>query len=637
MMMMGGPPTHPGAMVGRPPPMMGGSMMNSSSPSMGGMPVGPMPASIGGVQAHTTLFVGNISAGITDPWLHSLLGVSAKIENKGAEARRNDSDESRCQSCGPLRSFKRVNTSFGFADFADPDSVLRALAVLSGKELPPLGAENQDKVGARKALTVKADAKTRTFLDQYEQEKERTEVSYMRKAEHWRDLADQSASQYDERFESQARDGVEAVIQQMLDPANNTQSTQVITPYNVPSHLNDLPPEELPEEHRGAVLSEIDKFRQASAARQEEQKRKDRVQELERKRAPPAGIDGRDTSDRQSYLRPVSFVAKEGAEEENTLRADERDEQDEQRRSQREKEDLMRSAHDAERRYMDRERNRLAYWERELAKERAIEDGRSRDAMTLQKLFEGWSQTRQVESNMFYVERQRWRLMRKNAREREEADDEADRKAQVDEEARAKVEAERFLARQAEDMAAFEAQQRAAGVLIPGEGSHAPLKLKVAEVKPVVSGGAVPSSEAVQVGLLGNVEDDSDLTGLRRGKLAHIDLHDTSTGDLNREERKTKVRQNLPKDAEELFEMTPEWQHLEDKLIETNYRLLLDRGIVDSIGESVPDMVDELVVKVKAHASAKDLIGVVEAVLEEEATPLIEKLWRELLIDTMSV
>jgi RNA-binding protein 25 len=437
----------------------------------------------------------------------------------------------------------------------------------------------------------------------------------------------------------QARDSVEGVLRQMSDPANMQASTQIITPYNVPSHLNDLPPEELPEEHRGAVLSEIDKFRQASAARQEEKNRKDRVQELEKRRAAPRGpaATGRDANDRQSYLRPVDFVAKEGAEEEKSLRADERDEQDEQRRSQREKDDLLRSAHDAERRYLDRERNRLMHWEREIAKDRSIEDGRRRDALSMQKLYEGWNVNRQVENNIFYVDRQRWKLMRKNAREREEADDEADRRAQVDEEARAKIEAERFLARQAEDMAAFEAQQRAAGVLLSGEGTHAPLKLKVAPINAPTAGGAAPSSEAVQVGLLGNVEDDSDLTGLRRGKLAHIDLHDTSTGDLSREERKDRVRRDLPKEPEEVFERIPEWQKLENTLIETNYRLLLDKGIVDSIGESVPDMVDELILKVRAHAPAKELIGVVEAVLEEEAILLIEKLWRELLIDTLSV
>lgn len=71
--------------------------------------------------------------------------------------------------------------------------------------------------------------------------------------------------------------------------------------------------------------------------------------------------------------------------------------------------------------------------------------------------------------------------------------------------------------------------------------------------------------------------------------------------------------------------------------METDYRLLLDKGIVDSIGESVPDMVDELINKVRAHATAKELVGFVEEVLEEEASPLIEKLWRALLIDTWSI
>lgn len=76
-----------------------------------------------------------------------------------------------------MRSFKRVNASFGFAEYADPDSVLRALAVLPGQQLPALGAENQEKPNASKKLTVKADEKTRRFLDQYEQEKQGSEVS----------------------------------------------------------------------------------------------------------------------------------------------------------------------------------------------------------------------------------------------------------------------------------------------------------------------------------------------------------------------------------------------------------------------------------------------------------------------------
>lgn len=51
----------------------------------------------------------------------------------------------------------------------------------------------------------------------------------------------------------------------------------------VPAHLRDLTEEELPEEHRGSVLSEIDKFRQTSQVREEDKRR--REQEMERIKA----------------------------------------------------------------------------------------------------------------------------------------------------------------------------------------------------------------------------------------------------------------------------------------------------------------------------------------------------------------
>lgn len=57
--------------------------------------------------------------------------------------------------------------------FEDPDAVLRALVVLNGIELPNL--ENRSDPG--KKLIVKADEKTRKFLDEYESMMLRTDVS----------------------------------------------------------------------------------------------------------------------------------------------------------------------------------------------------------------------------------------------------------------------------------------------------------------------------------------------------------------------------------------------------------------------------------------------------------------------------
>jgi RNA-binding protein 25 len=363
------------------------------------------------------------------------------------------------------------------------------------------------------------------------------------------------------------------VLLQMSDPAN-TESTEIAPSYNVPSHLKDLPPEELPEEHRGSVLSEIDKFRQASAAREEEKRRREKVQELERARAnrdhnrggpSGPGSNGRvmGAQDRQSYLRPVGFVASEGAEEEKNLRVDERDEREEERRKLREQEDLMRMGHDAERRFLGLERSRLSHWEREIGKDRAEDEARERDTAALKRLYESWDQNREMERNIFYVDRQRWKMVRSSVREREEREDEVDRRAQAEEEEKSRIEAEKFLAQQAEDMAAYEAEQRAAGVLISGEGVHAPLKLKVA---PTGSGhgGTEEQNRPVQIGVLGNADDDSDLTGLRRGKLAHIDLHDDEMNNLSPEEKKSKIRKELPEESSQLFEKVPKWEHLEE-------------------------------------------------------------------------
>lgn len=359
-----------------------------------------------------------------------------------------------------------------------------------------------------------------------------------------------------------ARASVQQVPLQMSDPANVMASHNAPS-YDVPSHLKDLPPEDVPEEHRGAVLSEIDKFRQASAAREDEKRRRERVQEMERLRSrdrpqrnaqdirPPSARH--DPSDRQSHLKPVNFVASQEDQHDASLPADERDDREEQRRIEREKEHELRDSQEAERRYLTMERNRLAHWDRELARVHADDERRKRAAASQIHLYEEWDQEKEFDRDVFYTDRQRWRAMRRPIREQEERDDLADRKAQAEEEEKAREEAERFLAQQAEDMAAFERQQRAAGVLMPNDGGiHAPLKLKRTAAEEA-------SQQAhVQPGVLGAVEDESEQPGARRGRLAHIDLTDASDMDA----LKDKARRSLPKERDSLFGLSPKWDRL---------------------------------------------------------------------------
>jgi len=571
------PPSGPAGMMGQQPPR---PLYTGPPPSMENN-AGPSTAPI-----QTTAFVGTISSGITDEWIARLLSA-----------------------CGHLRSFKRVNASFGFAEFADAESVLRAISVLSGKELPVMGSKEQPK-----KLTMKANAETKTYLDQYER-------------------GGMKSKEYD-HYELQARSTVENIIVEMADPSNAaTAAAESIPSFSVPSHLKDLPPEDLPEEHRGSVLSEIDKFRQSSAARDEERKRRERIQEIERTRiASSSGgrNNGHDLSsnDRQSYQRPLGFVASSQTQEENNISPDERDAREEERRQLREKDAKLRESQEAERRFLAVEKTRLAHWERELDKQSAIEEKREQRARAMRKLAETWDQSREVERDMFYVDRNRWQSLRKQMREREEEEDEADRKLQIEEEERARIETERFLAQQAEDMAAYEREQRAAGVLMPTDGAHVPLKLKRAAGANPVDEQA--SSTTVQAGVLGSTEDDSDVAAIKKARLAHIDLTDEET-------KRAKLLAGLPDDREKLFDIEPIWDRLSEVKVEGDYRTLLDKGIVESLGESVPDMVQELIDNIKKHALAKELVEIVEPVLEEEAGLLIEKLWKELLVDTMTL
>jgi hypothetical protein len=96
----------------------------------------------------------------------------------------------------------------------------------------------------------------------------------------------------------------------------------------VPSHLNDLAPEELPEEQRTTILSEIDMFRErifktaAERAAQDEARKAQVVMQTASSNASSRGWGGgRGSSsagapsssgaaaDPQSYNRPVGFVA----------------------------------------------------------------------------------------------------------------------------------------------------------------------------------------------------------------------------------------------------------------------------------------------------------------------------------------
>ncbi|SAM82750.1 related to SNU71-component of U1 snRNP required for mRNA splicing via spliceosome [Ustilago bromivora] len=564
-----------------------------------------------GAQMALTVFVGSISPGISDAWLTKLF-----------------------EACGNLGSLRRASKAFGFAEYADPDSVLRAIQVLHGRELPSMGAEAS---AAPNRLLVRADERTKRFLDQYQQ----TRVA----------SADHKAR------ESRALSAVKDIVRQMNDPNVEIDLDPSKPGYVVPDHLKDLPPEELPEDQRATVLSEIQQFRQAAAARDAETRRREAEFERQRamERARRAHLqaaaassssssssssslrNGHSADDPQSYRRPLDFhsASSYDAKADIARQPEEADQVEEQQRQGRKKA----AAADAERAYLVRERQRLAHWEKEQDKEQAENAKWERDGVALLKRWSDWRDDTATRKELFYTDRQRWRQLRAPARNREEQADQRDRAAEQEEKAKAQQETDNFLAQQAAEMAKLAEQQRKSGVLVQSQGGTlAPIKLSFANKADTGDtaatsngeiGGAAPNKPAV----LGEAEEDEQAK--RTGRLKHIKLGTT----MSEEENKAKlaqIEQSLPNETAALFAQEPKWEYVDEALIQNKYRPWVDAEIEESLGEKVEELVSVVIQGLQVHLQAKGLVESVEPVLAEEAEAFVEKLWRLVIVDSLA-
>ncbi|CAG8453572.1 8947_t:CDS:10 [Cetraspora pellucida] len=332
-------------------------------PGYGPLPIGGaqgIVASGSEVEKLTTLFIGGISPGVTDDWMERIL-----------------------KTCGSLKSWKRVKDQsgnpkgFGFAEYLDADSVLRALRVLGG-EGP--GDDKKDKgvvlpaledgaVG--KKLIVKADETTRKYLDQYEASRPRTV--------------------HDTELDKNALLSVITVVQNMTKPQ---ESRDYLMPHDNRSGIRKSPnsehidhmekdedtdlPADLPPEQKDLIYREIAFFRE-----------------------PKERSHRRESRERQQYghyHQPVNFVPA--------------------RESRRE-----------ERRWQHREETMAANRERELEREIDAREKQIRDRELMARKLAEWDDDIEAERGQedYYRDRNRWWFHRQQFRAREMAMDEQDK------------------------------------------------------------------------------------------------------------------------------------------------------------------------------------------------------------------
>ncbi|KAJ7356517.1 hypothetical protein DFH08DRAFT_953861 [Mycena albidolilacea] len=561
-------------------------------------------------QKQTTLFVGSISGGITDATLNHLL-----------------------TACGPIKSFKRLITpankpqGFGFAEFEEPDGALRALALLNNVELPAL-----EDGCANKKLLIKADEKTRAFLDAYA-----------------------STRPLDPGAAQTSKAAIDALVADINRVAADTSSQK--EKYVVPPHLHDLQEADLPETQRGLVISEIAQFRERAAKREREKMRElqaqipapggtpsgpkmrewGRPKEVEQKREreredqQPPREQGMGKG-AQGYNKPVDFVReREGGRE--PKRQTQTDEELEAERKEGRRRDEEVSFRDRERRYEPRERTRILTLERAIARQRQAAESEARERVDLRARLEAWDDDESDE--LFYIDRARWRAVRARHLAAEQSADAASAAFEQEEAANLARESEDFLARQMGEMQALAEEQRRAGLLLD---DGAPVRLSVslgplkdAQAREKESGGG-------REGVFGAEEDEEEATRKRKVPLVKLDFSAAEAGPEATRERLEGMKANVPAEREALFKAKVRWDGMTDTMIDRKFEPLVKRVMTQYLGdaEEAEELIMFVVEHLKDHKGPAKLTEGLEPVLEEEAVEVTTAVWRQLIFESMA-
>jgi len=570
-------------------------------------------------QPQHNIFVGSISGGITDAFLNELLGA-----------------------CGPLRTFKRMITpankpqGFGFAEFETPDGMIAAVEMLNDIELPAL-----EDGCANKRLLVKADEKTKLFIDAYRSQRMMTDV--------------------DEANRAATKNRIDQLVHQLRENANSTMDNdkdRII----IPPHLHDLQEHDLPEEQRGLVVSEIALFRERAAKREREKIKEDRERTLSAfgnnlggglgnappvnvpsgpkdrwGRQPPSGPgrtqQGFGTS-AQGYNKPIGFIkAEDGRHGSPTSPQGDGSpktdlEMETERKEARKREEEM-SFRDRERRYEPRERQRIAQLERTIARERMIKEAEERDHHEMRHRLEIWDDDESDET--FYTDRVRWRATRRRRLDQEE---EADAQSRAYEEKQAenlRRESEQFLAQQMVEMQSLQEEQRKAGMLLD---DGAPVKLSMSlNLAPAGGQGAKPEPKKVVLGQ----EDEEDSTKKKKLTLTKLEFSFSETGTEKIKERLEKIKGLVPSERDSLFKAKVRWDGMNDTLVDRKLEPIVRKKMTSYLGElDDDDLVMFVVEHLKDHKSPAKLVEGLEPVLEDEAIDFTIHLWRQIIFESMA-
>ena len=181
--------------------------------------------------------------------------------------------------CGAVHTWKRVQgpdgklQAFGFCEYKDPESALRAIEVLNGYLL------------GEKKLKIKVDSKTQKEIDEWKQKKgEGYKISAIKDA---KNMLASLMLEYTEEL-SKPKDSEEKAVVKVAEPPKKAESPVKVTkePDNIDQNLNDL---NIDDDKKEDIGNEIRSFREsqrnAEEKKRQERKEKSRTRERTRERS----------------------------------------------------------------------------------------------------------------------------------------------------------------------------------------------------------------------------------------------------------------------------------------------------------------------------------------------------------------
>ncbi|KAK3306765.1 uncharacterized protein B0T15DRAFT_552800 [Chaetomium strumarium] len=578
-----------------------------------------------------------------------------KLLNTVGRLRRWDSGQSHLS--------EHKGALFGFAQYEDPESLVAAVELLKDVEVPvkkqpptesPPADEDDKFEGIEKeTLKVVVDQSTEKYIESWKESRGDDPAVEARLAEARLALKQLVRNLFYPRLPG-GRDTDGDTTMGANGLGDNVEVINI--PLAAEDELADIP-----AEMRATVAAEIAAFRERSNRRDLERLRKEEeFEEMERQRngAPrksrldspppsnsnmvplgPRGVPNAPSGPR-GQNRGVEFVnggvtnGHQFRDEDDTDADDEELHERELAKQRAEDEKLYL---EAERKWVNRERQRTAALDREREREKAETEGFARRREEQLERDKNWDDDREAsrKGHLYYRDHGQWIRERTAFRAAEAARDEMDRRAEEDELRRAEAEmehardmADSFLERQAEEM-----ERRPAA---PAAPQKVTISFGAAAQKAAQRSHAARRTVAEVEGLL----DDEEQDQTTKRQLVPIKFEPiTDTKAMSEEDIQNAVRalaHEIPVDREGLWAWDVKWDYLEESVIREKLRPFVEKKVVEYLGVQEQFLVDVVEEHLRKHQKPAELVETLSEALDEDAEDMVKKLWRMVIFFTES-